>query len=107
MYSFFVLGLIPGTNFQITFQVWLDVVELSMLVIGIFWLIHMRLLIPQETEVTRQRLSLPATQLHSRLMASGAVLRDVRARIVHNRKVILQKSVRFYQEYYPPLTDDF
>ena len=24
MYSFFVLGLIPGTNFQITFQVWLD-----------------------------------------------------------------------------------
>ena len=24
MYSFFVLGLVPGTNIQITFQIWLD-----------------------------------------------------------------------------------
>lgn len=28
MYAFFVLGLVPGTNFQITFQVWLDVILL-------------------------------------------------------------------------------
>ena|SRR5665213_1892287 len=106
MYSFFVLGLIPGTNFQITFQVWLDMVELSILVTGIIWLFRMHRLVPQETEITHQRLSLPATQLHPRLMASGAVLRDVRARIVHNRKVIVQRSVRFYQEHYPPLEEE-
>ena len=39
MYSFIVLGLVPGTNFQITFQVWLDVVLVAVmlaLLIGIY-----------------------------------------------------------------------
>ncbi len=27
MYAFLVLGLVPGTNFQITFMVWIQVVE--------------------------------------------------------------------------------
>lgn len=38
MYSFFVLGLIPGTNFQITFQVWLDCLLMVFEVIGVAWL---------------------------------------------------------------------
>ena len=38
MYSFFVLGLIPGTNLQITFQVWLDSLLLLIEVASIVWL---------------------------------------------------------------------
>lgn len=37
MYNFFVLGLIPGTDIQITFTMWL---EAMMLVISILYLIH-------------------------------------------------------------------
>lgn len=32
MYSFFVLGLVPGTTFQITFQVWLDAVLIVVMI---------------------------------------------------------------------------
>ena len=38
MYSFFVLGIIPGTTFQITFQLWLDCLLVGTDVIGIWWL---------------------------------------------------------------------
>ena len=38
VYSFFVLGLIPGTNFQITFQVWLDCLMVVFEVAGLLWL---------------------------------------------------------------------
>jgi hypothetical protein len=38
MYSFFVLGLIPGTSFQITFQQWLDCLLLVVEMVGILWL---------------------------------------------------------------------
>jgi hypothetical protein len=38
MYSFFVLGLIPGTSFQITFQQWLDCLLLVVDMVGVLWL---------------------------------------------------------------------
>ena len=38
MYSFFVLGLIPGTNLQITWQVWIDGVLLCAGAISMLWL---------------------------------------------------------------------
>jgi len=33
MYAFFVLGLIPGTNIQITFTMWVDAIEFMIAVI--------------------------------------------------------------------------
>lgn len=33
MYSFIVLGLVPGTNFQITFEMWLQCAELLTLIV--------------------------------------------------------------------------
>lgn len=42
MYSFFVLGIIPGTNFQITFQVWFDSLLLVIEITSISWLYHRR-----------------------------------------------------------------
>ena len=38
MYSFIVLGLVPGTNFQITFQVWLDSLLLLVAGLACVWL---------------------------------------------------------------------
>jgi len=38
MYSFFVLGLIPGTNFQITWQVWIDSLLLVVEAMSMLWL---------------------------------------------------------------------
>jgi hypothetical protein len=42
MYSFFVLGLIPGTNFQITFQVWLDSLLIVTEIVCVTWLYRQR-----------------------------------------------------------------
>ena len=36
MYTFFVLGLVPGTNFQITFTMWLEFVEALLLAFGLY-----------------------------------------------------------------------
>jgi hypothetical protein len=38
VYSFFVLGIIPGTNLQITFQIWADSLLLAVELLGIAWL---------------------------------------------------------------------
>lgn len=38
MYALFVLGIIPGTNFQITFQLWLDCVLLAIELACLAWL---------------------------------------------------------------------
>jgi len=42
MYSFLLLGLIPGTNIQITFQIWLDMVLVMIDIAGIIWLYRRR-----------------------------------------------------------------
>ena len=39
MYSFIVLGLVPGTNFQITFIMWLQALEVIALIVLITVLI--------------------------------------------------------------------
>lgn len=68
MYSFFVLGLVPGTSIQITFRMWFDVVSAL-----IFITLGCRLLLtqhrghrPTEADDT-SRLPLHASQLHLRL----------------------------------------
>lgn len=38
MYSFFVLGLIPGTGIQITFQIWMDCLLLVFEFAAVAWL---------------------------------------------------------------------
>jgi hypothetical protein len=37
LYSFFVLGLVPGTSFQITFLVWLDLLLFSIETSCVIW----------------------------------------------------------------------
>lgn len=44
MYAFFVLGIVPGTNFQITFQVWLDCLLTVIEAAGLLWLYQQRCL---------------------------------------------------------------
>lgn len=107
MYSFFVLGLIPGTNFQITFQVWFDVVEVLVAVTGILWLHRLRHPLAAQLEMPTPRRSLPASQFHLRQMPSISAWRNLHTMLLHSRKVIIERSIRFYQEYYPPMYDDF
>jgi hypothetical protein len=38
MYSFFVLGIIPGTNIQITLTTWLDSLALLVAIAALVWL---------------------------------------------------------------------
>jgi hypothetical protein len=63
MYSFVVLGLIPGTNIQITFQMWLTIAGLAAIAFGMHKLVelHRNLL-----AMTKLRVPLPATRLHLR-----------------------------------------
>jgi hypothetical protein len=63
MYSFFVLGIIPGTTIQITFQGWLDAVELAIALYCTVWLYRHR----RAIRATFSRTPLPANQLHQRL----------------------------------------
>ena len=42
MYSVLVLGLIPGTHIQISFQAWLAVTAIVLLVANLAWLEHKR-----------------------------------------------------------------
>ena len=42
MYSFFVLGFIPGTSLQITFQLWLDWMLMSVMLLCLYWLYQHR-----------------------------------------------------------------
>ena len=64
MYAFFVLGLVPGTNFQITFLMWF--VAALIIVFGAivrFYGIDTRLFVRDHTDHT----PLHAEQLHIRL----------------------------------------
>lgn len=63
MYSFLVLGLIPGTNIQISFQAWLGIMAgLPFAAAFMRPLWHQRL----SESVARQRQPLHASQLHLR-----------------------------------------
>ena len=65
MYNFFVLGLIPGTNIQITFQGWLDMIEAGIAIVGMIWLYRQHR--PVRVSWPRQRQPLHANQLHLRV----------------------------------------
>ena len=67
MYSFFVLGIIPGTNIQITFQGWLDAIQLLIAVFGAVWLFRNRYQIRHQVRDAISRAPLHATQLHQRI----------------------------------------
>jgi hypothetical protein len=60
MYSFLVLGMVPGTGIQITFNTWLYA---AVIVLAGFGVIRRRRFGPQAVTV---RLPLPAGNLHSR-----------------------------------------
>jgi hypothetical protein len=67
MYSFVVLGIIPGTNLQITLKIWLDSLAFLVAVAGMIWLTRehqQRRLEP--IEVSLRPAPLPARQLHLR-----------------------------------------
>jgi len=65
MYTFLVLGLIPGTNVQITFQAWLAIMAvLPFVAILAKSPVHRLLELGKAAE---PRLPLPASQLHRRL----------------------------------------
>ena len=69
MYSFLVLGLIPGTNIQISFQAWLAIVAvLAIAVVKLKsqTLRHLRRVI-QWGKATAPRQTLHASQLHQRI----------------------------------------
>jgi hypothetical protein len=66
MQSFIVLGLIPGTNIQINFLIW--VVFFSILAaVSVLFLINHVSQIKSLTRIVISRKVLPASQLHSRL----------------------------------------
>lgn len=66
MYTFLVLGLVPGTNFQITFFVWLQVVEALALAFLLVKLGGNFIRAGRESLDTRQSvgLALPSKLLH-------------------------------------------
>ncbi len=69
MYSFFILGQIPGTNLQITFQTWINVMMLAFCA----WLIwHFRVYELFVKHVLTPRQPLHASQLHRRLTPSNS-----------------------------------
>ena len=62
MYTFLVLGLIPGTNLQITFKTWLDLVGLIIVALLSYKLHNDHL-----ARLPLARRPLHASQLHRRL----------------------------------------
>lgn len=60
MYNFLVLGLVPGTNIQITFKAWLYALTLGLLA---YLLVSYR---HQTIEQVSLRQPLPASRLHNR-----------------------------------------
>ncbi len=62
MYNFLVLGLVPGTNLQITFTTWLDVIGL-----GIAGFLAYSLYERNDAQHALVRVPLHASQLHRRL----------------------------------------
>lgn len=65
MYNVIVLGLVPGTNVQISFQAWLAATATLPLLYLIIKPLTQRLLAVKQ--ITMVRLPLPATQLHLRI----------------------------------------
>ncbi len=65
MYSFFVLGIVPGTNIQITFRSWINSV---LLVIAVLLSIRLVRLVANQRHTNPQasRFPLHASQLHIR-----------------------------------------
>jgi hypothetical protein len=69
MYTFVVLGLIPGTNIQISFQAWLVIMAVLP-----FVAVMMRVPLRRFMELgkaTAPRLPLPASQLHRRIQPTA------------------------------------
>lgn len=66
MYSFLVLGLVPGTSIQITFQTWFDAIGIIIIIAALAFLghLHGRHANPLSK---LQRSILPASQLHCRV----------------------------------------
>lgn len=65
MYNFLVLGLVPGTNIRITFRMWLNIIGLSLVVLGVLWLVTNRRRFNLVTGL-QIRQPLHASQLHRR-----------------------------------------
>ena len=65
MYSFIVLGIIPGTDIQINFQIWLDAMVGLVLLALIAWLVMPKRSI--KTDTFMPRTPLHASQLHFRI----------------------------------------
>lgn len=63
MYTFFVLGIIPGTTIQITFQLWLDVVA-GLVVIILLARLFSEYRLETAIPVAPGRIPLHARQLH-------------------------------------------
>ena len=77
MYNFFVLGLIPGTNIEITFAMWLEFLLLTL--ISVYALHYVRL---QKQPVASPALS-PAAEEHiTQLAQRGQLIRHIAATLV-------------------------
>jgi hypothetical protein len=71
MYSFFVLGMVPGTNIQITFDGLIKGFGLFICLLGLRYLVHnkrVRALARQTVSEPAQRAILHASQLHLRVI---------------------------------------
>jgi hypothetical protein len=66
MQTFLVLGLIPGTNTQITFRVWLNCLGLFVVFLCSAWLHSVRKR-ASLSSFPLARIPLPASQLHRRV----------------------------------------
>ena len=66
MYTFIVLGLVPGTNFQITFNMWLICIEALLLAFFLYMLGRRLIQIGNKglLETATNRAIFPATRLH-------------------------------------------
>jgi hypothetical protein len=63
MYNFIVLGIVPGTDLQIDFDMWLKLLEMAVLVYAVFKLKIVHQTLAGQTWVRRP---LHASQLHLR-----------------------------------------
>lgn len=77
MYSFFVLGLIPGTNIQITFTMWLEfVLLLAATIYGVHYRHQRRHLPPSLSPEANERITQLARQ--------GQLIRHIAAALLAN-----------------------
>jgi hypothetical protein len=64
MYNFIVLGIVPGTNYQIEFDTWLKLAEMALLAYALLRLKAIHQAMPAKAWI---RQPLPANQLHLRV----------------------------------------